>query len=240
MRQPIELGVIGLAVLTLATLLGSLVLGARRRDPVRPWRALWRTLVSERRQYAGFLAHVGFACLALGVAGSSLGKRELQRDMRVGEVLEWGGCEIRLDQLRQRDAAGQADWRGQLTVSRAGRPLATLWPAQHFHVLQQQSTTEVAIHSTWLRDFYVILHGGDGQQEAYLTFVENPLMRWLWLGGWIMGLGAVLRLLPDRRRRVVQRETLPETDRPQQAATRRGTIAAGWLWVVLTGGWWSA
>ena len=58
------------------------VLDARRRAYDPRWLALVRTLQSNRRQYAGFLIHLGFACLAVGVTGSALGKRECEVDMQ--------------------------------------------------------------------------------------------------------------------------------------------------------------
>ena len=35
-----------------------------------------KSLSSARRQYAGFLMHMGFVCIAVGVTGSSLGTRQ--------------------------------------------------------------------------------------------------------------------------------------------------------------------
>ena len=58
-----------------------------------------------------------------------------------------------------------------------------LKPARHFHLLQNQWTTEVAIDSTWSGDFYTILHAGLGEGRVLVTLIENPMMRWLWLGG---------------------------------------------------------
>jgi hypothetical protein len=87
-----------------------------------------------------------------------------------------------------------------LEISRGGRLQTTLVPAQHYHKLQKTWTTEVAIHSTWSGDFYTILHSETPEGELSLTFVENPLMRWLWMGGAIMVLGTCLRLWPAGRR----------------------------------------
>ena len=41
----------------------------------------------------------------------------------------------------------------------------------------------VAVHSTWSGDFYGILQGGTGENQITLSLIENPLLRWLWLGG---------------------------------------------------------
>ena len=54
----------------------------------------------------------------------------------------------------------------------------------------------MAIHSTWGGDFYTILHGGEGASRVSFTFAENPMMRWLWLSGWVAGAGALVGLWP--------------------------------------------
>jgi cytochrome c-type biogenesis protein CcmF len=84
----------------------------------------------------------------------------------------------------------------QLEFSRDGQDVCTLFPAQHFHRHPNEWTTEVAIHSTWSRDLYTILRGAAGVREADLTFVLNPLVRWIWLGGWLFLVGAAVRLWP--------------------------------------------
>ena len=50
-------------------------------------------------------------------------------------------------------------------------------------------SAKTAIHSTWGGDLFVILHSGEADGKVNLTFVENPLMRWLWLGGCLAALG---------------------------------------------------
>jgi hypothetical protein len=55
-----------------------------------------------------------------------------------------------------------------------------------------------------------------------LTFVENPLMRWLWMGGAIMVLGTCLRLWPDGRNAERPSGALPaEEEREIEPAPRR-------------------
>jgi cytochrome c-type biogenesis protein CcmF len=161
---------------------------------------LWLAIRSGRRQYAGFLIHLGFVALVVGVAGSSLGTRQQDLDMRVGQVVPWAGCDVQLVAIRQRSEPDKLIGEAELELSRGGRTIGVVRPAQHFHLLQQAWTTEVAIHATWRGDVYVILHGGDEGEQVRMTLVENPLMRWLWLSGGIIGLGTLWRLWPVRRR----------------------------------------
>ena len=115
-----------------------------------------------------------------------------------GETVEWSGWSVRLVKLIPRSLPDRRVVEAHLEVSRGGGRPILLTPAQHLHELQQEWTTEVAIHSNWSGDFYTILRGNEGERRVGLTLVKNPMMRWLWLGGVIMGLGVIVRLWPSR------------------------------------------
>lgn len=226
-RHPIMLTVVGLAAVAIAALVGGLVLDSRNPALGRLPIAMLMTLRRQRRQYASFLIHLGFVALALGVTASSVGNREQGFKMVEGETVQWGDRQIRLVQASQRDLPDKLVAEAELEIQQAERQAVTLLPAQHYHRLQEQWTTEVAIDSTWGGDFYAILHSGNLEGELYLTFVENPLMRWIWAGGAIMVLGTTIRLWPVRRRRkrvialrVISHDTHQRLDAPHQARTK--------------------
>jgi cytochrome c-type biogenesis protein CcmF len=61
-------------------------------------------------------------------------------------------------------------------------------------------TTESGIHSTPLRDVYVVLtESRDGRHT--ISFYVNPLVQWIWAGGTLIGLGVLVCLSerPTRR-----------------------------------------
>lgn len=228
-RHPIELAVLWLSVAAVLALLASLLFDARRRSRGNVVNGLLRTLRDTRRQYAGFLIHMGFVCLALGVTGSSLGSRQREVFLSQGESVDWAGHRIRLASIHQRAAPDKLIGEAELEISRGGHAVATLRPAQHFHIHQQQWTTEVAIHSDWSGDLYTILHTGDNQGRARLTLVQNPMMRWLWVGGWIMGVGALARLWPAKSRLGGSAVLGPVVRSSQDTRDRRGLAAASLL-----------
>lgn len=121
----------------------------------------------------------------------------------------------------------------ELEISRGGGSPAIVRPAQHFHRLQEEWTTEVAIHATWGGDFYTILHRNASPGEASLTFVDNPLMRWMWFGGWVMGIGIVARLWPDRRRSAATVSMAAVVPANQDRGIQRRAAAAALLIALL-------
>jgi cytochrome c-type biogenesis protein CcmF len=203
-RHPIGFAVAGLAALSVASVVAGLILDAQRYAPTPLQYALWRALRKRRRQYAGYVVHLAFVCLTIGIAGSALGTRQRDVELGEGDVIEWAGRRIEYRQLVQRDEPEKLVAEVELRVSRGERPPVVLKPARHFHLLQNQWTTEVAIDSTWSGDFYTILHAGLGEGRVLVTLIENPLMRWLWLGGWLGAAGAATAAWPARRRRISQ------------------------------------
>lgn len=222
----IESAVVGLAVFAIGSLLAALVLDAQRKGAGRFWYGLFRVLRDSRRQYAGFLIHIGFVCLAVGVAGSSLRTHQHEFVISAGESVEWGGRTIRLAQVIQRELPDKLVAEAELEITQGGTRRSTLLPAQHFHFLQQQWTTEVAIQSAWNGDLYAIFDAAEDNDKVRLTLIENPMMRWLWLGGWIMGLGALIRLWPARRRLAIVSVITPPAEKRSVDSMQREVAAA--------------
>jgi cytochrome c biogenesis factor len=190
----------GLFALTLSSLLGSWWLDAGQREPGRPWLGLLRSVLARRRQYAGYTVHLGFVILAVGITGSALGTRRQEAVLNEGEVLRWADRDIRYSRLEQREYPDKLIAEAVLEVSRAGTAPVTLRPARHLHLLQNEWTTEVDIHSTWSGDFYTILNAGLGDGKVALTFVENPMINWIWFGGFVAGFGVLAALWPGGNR----------------------------------------
>jgi cytochrome c-type biogenesis protein CcmF len=197
-RHPLALAVAGLACFAVAAFAGSLILDVRIRKSGGIGGRLLSALRSNRRQYAGFLTHLGFISIAVGIAGSSLGTDRREAAMQEGETLTWSGWTIELASVTQRNLADKIVIEANLEVSRGGRPPYFLHPTQNLFKRTNEWVARVAIHSTWKEDLYVIMHGGEVAGKVSLTFVENPLVRWIWFGGCLLGLGAFLGLLPTR------------------------------------------
>jgi cytochrome c-type biogenesis protein CcmF len=216
-RNPLALGVGGLACLTATTFAGAFCLDAIRIQPAAPWFGGLPALAIRRRQYAGFVIHLGFVLTAVGITGSSLGSRRGEVVIHPGESIEWSGRNIQFVELIQSEQPGKFIAEAYLRVADGATPV-TLRPAQHFHKLQKEWTTEVAIDSTWSGDLYAILHNGEPGEAIRLTLVYNPLIRGLWLGGVVMAAGALAALWP---RRLWQRVSVKPVDVPDTLASTR-------------------
>jgi cytochrome c biogenesis factor len=177
----------------------AVLLEVRRSAAPGLWARFTSVLLRNRRSFAGFTVHLGFVAVAIGVTGSSLGSQSFDAVMKEGDSLDWAGRRVRYSRLIQTELPDKLIAEAEIEVSEGNR-VYLLRPARHFHILQEQWSSEVDIGSSWSGDFYTILNNGEGGTAVSLTFIEMPLVRWLWLGGAISGVGVVAAVWPRRRR----------------------------------------
>jgi cytochrome c-type biogenesis protein CcmF len=207
MRQPLMLSVVGMAAMTVATLLADWLHECWQRQS-RPRRhGLLGALWNGRRKYAAYFVHLGFVCVAIGVTGSSLGTQRNEVTMGEGDTLCWADRHIHYVRLVQRQLPDKLVAEAVLQIARDGSAPGELRPAKHLHLLQNEWTTEVAIMSTWAGDFYTVLNAGLGGGRVALTLVHNPMIRWLWTGGIVATVSAVVAMWPPPRRRQAHAST---------------------------------
>ena len=225
-RHPLALVVTALAVLAVTAIAAGLLLEMRRFAPHRGLTALAIVFRKQRRQYAGYVVHLAFVCITIGVTGSSVGSQQRDVELNEGDVIEWAGRRIEYVRLVQREQPEQLIAEVELRVSRGQTTPVILKPARHLHLLQNQWTTEVAIQSDWSGDFYTILHAGLGDGRVVLSLIDNPMMRWIWLGGGLAAAGAAVAAWPARRRRSRRQQSTIPFKRTQDAPPRTVRRAA--------------
>jgi len=221
-RQPLALLLITFAATAPVALLLSALNDTRRAAGNIAQRA-WHTLQTRRRAYAAYTIHIGFVLIAVGIAGSSLGTAQQELELQPGVPVTWQGRSVEFVQLAQRELPDKIVAAAELRFREADGTTYALSPERHYHKLQRQWTTEVDIHSAWSADVYTILNGAAGEQGVSLTLIENPLMRWLWLGGFVCVIGALITLWPERTRNSrVQSLPVPQTASvPETPSARR-------------------
>ena len=216
-RNVLTLTVLSCAGFSVAVLGSALWLDTRRRQSV--WLAAFvGTLRARRQQYAGYVMHLGFTCLAVGIAGSSLGSIRENVTMREGETISWSGYTVHLAKTRELTVADTLIGDVQLEFSRNGQNICTLFPAQHFHRQQNEWTTEVAIHSTWSRRPLHDSAGRRGTAQSRSDVRLEPARA--------MDLVGKLVVRGRRRGAVVARFT----QRKFPAGVTRGAAESPWRW----------
>ncbi|MFQ5776000.1 MAG: heme lyase CcmF/NrfE family subunit, partial [Kiloniellaceae bacterium] len=147
------------------------------------------------------LAHAGLAVAIVGIAASASWKVEEVRIMRPGESFEVAGYSYRLERVDRVQGPNYFSDKGTITVTRNGDFVARLTPEKRLYPVQNQPTTEAAIHTTGLADLYTVIGDPDGNGGWTVRVFYEPMVPWIWAGALIMILGGMVSL-SDRRLRV--------------------------------------
>ncbi len=204
-----------LAAWVIAATLWAVFERCRRRQ--HPWRAL-ATLPAA---FAGqCLAHVGFAVTVVGVTLVSLYDVEEHVRLAPGEASEVGGYRFAFTGVRDLadpDALRDLSWgidaapnydgtEALFTVTRDGRPVASLVAQKRLYRVRGMAMTEAGIAPGLTRDLYVAL-GEPLEDGAWSVRISvKPFVRWLWLGALLMALGGLLAAADRRFRRAPARQ----------------------------------
>ena len=91
--------------------------------------------------------------------------------------------------------------RATVSVYKHGQFVAKLHPRRDFYVDNQQPMTIPGLYSTLESDFYVLLVGWKpiGAQSATFKIYLNPLVNWLWFGGFVFIFGTLIATWPVKR-----------------------------------------
>jgi len=165
-------------------------------------KGLLKGIAGLSRSYWGMqIAHLGIAVCALGVVLSS--QYALERDLRMapGESVEVGGYQFVFDGAKHHQGPNYTSDRATVHVLQDGREIAVLHPEKRVYQVRAMPMTEAGIDPGFTRDLYVAL-GEPLEDGAWAVRLHvKPFVRWIWLGGLLMGFGGFLAAL-DRRYRV--------------------------------------
>jgi len=162
--------------------------------------AMGGLLVRHNRRYGGFVVHLGILIVALGVMGSHAWSVQTETTLHRGETAELAGYRFRFDGLTAVEESNHFKVVGTFTVSN-GRVLGVLQPAKKFYPQEQAPIAYVDYRLGLREDIYLVLgdFARDGSQ-ATIKLQVNRLVSWIWIGGVVLTLGALLAILPERHK----------------------------------------
>ena len=211
LREPGSLGILGLAVFTGSVMLDEVIRGARARARGRgedPATATWRLTTRNRRRYGGYAVHLGVLVMAVGVAVSSGLATDRTLTLAPGESGTVGAYQITHQRLVVEplpDDARVIETRAEVTFD--GPQSGSLGTALRDYPNSPTAIATPAVRTSLGEDLYVTLLAADPETETVSLHVfVNPLVVWIWIGGAIVGLGAVFAIWPERALRRVTAE----------------------------------
>jgi cytochrome c-type biogenesis protein CcmF len=210
--------VLALSVFVGATIVQEFWRGLRARRATRGegWGRSFVNLFSRNpRRYGGYLIHLGVVILLTGVAINVSYKVEKRFDaVAIGQSSEVGGYTVTFEDMLTEDTPDRSTVIGYFGIRDAdGKDLGTITAEKSFYANQEQPATEVGIRSTPMADIYIILSAPDvANRVAAVSYLINPGVYWVWLGGLVIVAGGVIVGLPQRRRREEPKEVSDATD----------------------------
>ena len=192
-----------LAVFAAATVIQEFYRGARARRQITGegyLAALSNLTRRSQRRYGGLIVHLGVVLVVIGITASTVFKLEKEVTLRQGESLHLGRYQVRFDELAAWNEPQRFVVQGTFSVFNSNRRVAEMRPSKRFYPSEQQPIGSVDVRSTPREDLYLILSSftRDGA-SATLKVLIRPLVMWIWIGGAVMALGAVVAIWPDRR-----------------------------------------
>jgi cytochrome c-type biogenesis protein CcmF len=90
---------------------------------------------------------------------------------------------------------------GTFQVHNNGNDLGLLTPALKFFPSQQSPIGRAVYRSSLTQDLYLILSGFSEieKNRATLRLLVRPLLAWMWLGGFVIVLGTLIAIWPQRK-----------------------------------------
>jgi cytochrome c-type biogenesis protein CcmF len=199
----------GLAGFVTTTLVSEFVRAsrARRRNTGEVvLAALVGVTAANKRRYGGYIVHFGFVLLMIGFTGQAF-TTEGWGEVNAGDRFTIGHYEFECLSVADVEDPNFVGMSATVAVYRDGKKLATLAPEKRHYAASDQTTSEVRIHHTLREDVYVVFANVNEETgKAVMQVWINPLVQWVWIGGFVIVLGTSITLLPNRRERAIARQ----------------------------------
>ncbi len=163
---------------------------------------LWNLTKRNRRRYGGYIIHISMVLMGIGIIGIELFQTDTQRHISIGETIELAGYTVQYDDLEQFVHTDQRYvTQAKLTLTKDGEVIGHLKP--RFDIYPDgQPMTIPGVRSTVVDDIYVILVNWEGITRDSTPFkvYHNPLVKWVWIGGYVFILGILIAAWPEEEK----------------------------------------
>ena len=207
-RHGMALATFGISAFVMTIVVTEFWKGTRARARIAgegAARAFASLVKRNRRRWGGYVVHAGVVVVFMGLAGAAF-DTQVKQELAPGEsmtVRSAFGNEYRLvyESLSVSEDPGQNHWgwTALVTVFRNGERLGVMRPERRYYPVMDQGSTEVGISSTALEDFYVTPADVDldsGAERVVFEIKALPLVPWIWSGGLVIAIGALVGLWP--------------------------------------------
>lgn len=163
--------------------------------------AFWLLAGRNRRRYGGYIIHLGIVLMAIGIIGIEMFQTETQGTISLGESMSLGSYSFTYDSLAEFDTPDNRNVaRAEISVFKNGDYVGKLHPRRDYFYESQQPMTIPGVRSSFEDDFYVLLVDWQpiSSQAATFKIYHNPVVNWVWMGGFVFIFGTLVAAWPER------------------------------------------
>tara|TARA_Y100001980_G_C14548566_1_gene329872 strand:- start:1530 stop:2936 length:1407 start_codon:yes stop_codon:yes gene_type:complete len=147
------------------------------------------------RRYCSFLVHTGVVIMIMGVSFSSNFENKYDLTISKGEKIIVNNLSLKLLNIYEKETDAKEILGANLLIKTKNDEFL-LKPEQNLYKYEGNreinKETEVAIYSSFLMDYYLILIDKNSDNQLNLKLYINPLVSFLWLGCLISIVGGFL------------------------------------------------
>lgn len=176
----------------------------------RPLRAFWR----GRARHGAWLVHAGILLIALGIVGVEALSQSIQGTLVPGDKMPLGRYAVELTAIDEDfENPEYLSVRARLNLWRGDKIIAQINPGQDLYESRNQYVSIPGKRSALTGDFYTLLLDYDpAMGYAVIQATLNPLVNFMWIGAFLLCLGAALSLSAPIAPEPPDAPTEPEND----------------------------
>ena len=176
-----------------------------------------RAVRRSRVRLGAYGVHLGLALLGLGIAISGPYKQIEESILSQGQAMTIDDLTLTYQELKTIQTQGMQAVQARIQVERKGEPLGLLTPERRFYRLFDQPFAEASVLPSLGKEIYATLLGTTEDEVIRVQIRINPLVNWIWIGGTMMCLFALVSV---RRQKTEDRGQKTE-GRGQRSEGRR-------------------
>jgi cytochrome c-type biogenesis protein CcmF len=170
--------------------------------------ALYRLMIKNRRRYGGYIVHLGIAFITMGIIGSQNYDVQTMKTVALGQSIDINNYRINYQHLDQKKENNNDIVYAEVEVFKDGKRLGTFEPQKVFYGnTDSEPSSEVAIISSLKEDLYIVLSAWEDNGKATFLVKVNPMMDWLWIGSFMIVIGALFAVWNGKYQNITPRYT---------------------------------
>lgn len=152
-------------------------------------------MISSLKKLPGMsIAHIGFACLIMGVTLSSLLSEEREVRLSPGSATHIGPYQFFFIDFKSIQGANYRGFQARFEVLKNTHFITYLYPEKRLYTVRDMIMTKVDIHPSIFRDLYLALGEPLEHEDWSVRIYYKPFIRFIWFGGILMIIGGLLAL----------------------------------------------